>query len=73
MVVEDGFIFLHDTYPYDPIMFDAGQCNDVYKTALYIKQNLSKDFECLTLPFNPGVTIIKKMSIDKQLIYINKH
>lgn len=71
MVVEDGFIFLHDTYPYDSVMFDPGLCNDVYKTALYIKQNLSKDFECLTLPFNPGVTIVKKMNINKQLIYLD--
>ena len=32
-VIEDGFIFFHDTYPYDPSMMDVGQCNDVYKTA----------------------------------------
>ena len=44
-------------------------CNDVYKTALYIKENLIDEFEILTLPFNPGVTIVKKMNRDKQLIY----
>ena len=70
-VIEDGFIFLHDTYPYDPIFFDKHACNDVYKTALYIKQNLIDDFEIVTLPINPGVTIIKKIKRDKQLIYIN--
>jgi predicted O-methyltransferase YrrM len=69
-VIEDGFIFLHDTYPYDEGMFDPGLCNDVYKTALYVKQNLSDEFEIVTLPINPGVTIIKKMDRNKQLIYV---
>ena len=69
-VIEDGFIFFHDTYPYDPIMFNPGLCNDVYKTALYIKENLIDEFEIMTLPFNPGVTIVKKMSRKKQLIYL---
>ncbi|NBW15124.1 MAG: class I SAM-dependent methyltransferase [Caulobacteraceae bacterium] len=70
-VIEDGFIFLHDTYPYDPVFFDKHACNDVYKTALYIKQNLIDEFEILTLPFNPGVTIVKKIKRNKQLCYIN--
>lgn len=71
MVIEDGFIFFHDTYPYDPEYFDPGACNDVYKTALYIKQNFIDEFEILTLPFNPGVTIVKKMKRTKQLIFID--
>ena len=70
MVIEDGFIFFHDTYPFDSEYFDPGACHDVYKTALYIKQNLIDDFEVLTLPFNPGVTIVKKMKRNKQLIYL---
>ena len=69
-VIEDGFIFFHDTYPYDAVMFDPNLCNDVYKTALYIKQNLIDEFEIMTLPFNPGVTIVKKISRNKQLIYL---
>jgi predicted O-methyltransferase YrrM len=68
-VIEDGFIFFHDTYPYDPWMFRPDQCNDCYKTALYIKQNFAAEFEVVTLPFNPGVTIVKKMPINKQLSY----
>lgn len=68
-VIEDGFIFFHDTYPYDPSMMDVGQCNDVYKTALYIKENLIDEFEIVTLPINPGVTIVKKIKRNKQLIY----
>jgi hypothetical protein len=50
-------------------MTDRGQCEDVYKTAKYIKQNLIDDFEIVTLPFNPGVTICKKISRTKQMIY----
>lgn len=69
-VVEDGFIFFHDTYPYDESYFNPLACGDVYKTALYIKENLIDDFEIVTLPFNPGVTIVKKIKRNKQLIYI---
>lgn len=69
-VIEDGFILFHDTYPYDPSMFHPLACNDCYKTALYIKQNLIDDFEVLTLPINPGITIVKKMSRNKQIIYL---
>lgn len=71
MVIEDGFIFFHDTYPFDEEYFNPGLCNDVYKTALHIKQNLIDDFEIVTLPFNPGITIVKKIKRNKQLIYIN--
>lgn len=69
-VIEDGFIFFHDTYPYDSYMFSPNLSGDCYKTALYIKQNLSSEFEILTLPFNPGVTIVKKISKFKQLAYL---
>lgn len=68
-VIEDGFIFFHDTYPYDESMFNPQLCNDVYKTALHIKQNYIDDFEIVTLPFNPGLTIVKKINRNKQLIY----
>lgn len=67
---DDGFIFFHDTYPYDPYLFDKSQCGDVYKTALYIKKNFNENFEIVTLPINPGVTIVKKIKNYKQLIYL---
>jgi hypothetical protein len=70
-VIEDGFILFHDTYPYDSCMMDVGQCNDVYKTAQYIKEHLIDEFEIVTLPINPGVSIVKKISRNKQLIYLN--
>ena len=36
---------------------------------LYIKENLIDEFEIVTLPINPGVTIVKKIKRNKQLIY----
>lgn len=68
-VIEDGIILLHDTYPYDMSMTHPHLCNDVYKTALYIKQNLIDEFEVFTLPINPGVTMVKKIKRTKQMIY----
>jgi predicted O-methyltransferase YrrM len=68
-VVEDGFIFMHDTYPYAKHMTVPQYCNDVYKTALFAKNNFLDDFEVLTLPINPGVTILKKIDRNKQMIY----
>jgi hypothetical protein len=68
-MVDDGFIFFHDTYPYAEYMMDKNLCNDVYKTALYIKQNFIDQFEILTLPFNPGLTILKKIDRNKQVVY----
>lgn len=69
-VIEDGIIFFHDTYPYNKEMMSPGLCNDVYKTVLHIKQNFIDDFEVMTLPFNPGVTIAKKMKRNKQLAFL---
>jgi predicted O-methyltransferase YrrM len=69
-VIEDGFIFMHDTYPYDSRMLSPDLCNDAFKTPHYIKQHLFKEFEIITLPFNPGLSIIKKISWSKQLSYL---
>lgn len=68
-VIEDGFIFFHDTYPINSDYFHPLQCNDVYKTALYIKENLIDEFEIVTLPIHPGVSIVKKIKRSKQLIW----
>ena len=57
-VIEDGFIFLHDTYPYDQYMTVPHLCNDCYKVPYMIKEKYN--VELVTLPFNPGMTIIKK-------------
>ena len=68
-VIYDGFVFLHDTYPYDEGMTIPTLSDKAYKTALWIKSNLIKDWECVTLPFNPGLTILKRMDQNKQLLW----
>lgn len=68
-LIEDGFIILHDTYPINDSYLDPSICNDSYKTAHYIKQNLSDSFESITLPFHPGLTIVKKIAKHKQLLW----
>ena len=70
-LVVDGFIFMHDTYPYEPEMFRPDLCNDAYRAPLWIKQNMIDEFEIITLPFNPGLTIVKKMKRNKQLEYLD--
>lgn len=69
LVIDDGFIFLHDTYPFSEEFTSPGLCNDSYKTALRIKNEFGNDFEHLTLPFNPGLTILKKIDRSRQLIW----
>jgi predicted O-methyltransferase YrrM len=69
-VVDDGFIFLHDTYPHTEEFLDPSICGDTYKTAHYIKSYMSDDFEILTLPFSPGITVVKKIKKSKQLIWV---
>lgn len=69
-VIEDGLILLHDTYPYDIAFTDPSYCHDAYKTAWYIKQNYQDKCEIVTLPFNPGFSIVRKCK--KQLAWKDK-
>ena len=55
-----GFIFLHDTYPCIEENLLPGACSDCYKTPIYIKKHY-KNIEILTIPINPGLTIIRKL------------
>jgi len=68
-VITDGFIFLHDTYPCSEELLQPQFCSDSYKTPLYLKKHFIDDFEILTLPFNPGLTLVKKMKRNQQLIF----
>lgn len=69
-VIEDGFIFFHDTYPYSDLMVHSSHSGDCYLALKKIKQEFHKEWEILTLPFNPGVTMMKKMPLSKQLLWI---
>lgn len=69
-VNEDGLIFLHDTYPASVELAKPRFCGDSYKTAEYIRKNYSNQCEILTLPFNPGLSIIRKCT--KQMLWLDK-
>jgi predicted O-methyltransferase YrrM len=65
-VVEDGFVFFHDTYPVVSNLIHKDFCDTAYKTPVEIKNNFSNEWELVTLPFNPGLTIARKLP-NKQL------
>lgn len=69
MVVDDGFVLLHDTYPCDENMELPVHSHNAWEAALFFKENFNETWEILTLPFNPGLTIMKKISNKKQLIW----
>lgn len=69
-VIDDGFIFFHDSYPHADWMLSPYFCNNCWQAVLKIKNEFYREFEIITLPFTPGVTIMKKMKIYKQLIWI---
>jgi hypothetical protein len=54
-----GYIFLHDTYPCSEIFLRSDYCNDCYLSPIKIRE-LYPDIEMLTIPINPGLTIIHK-------------
>ena len=60
MVIDDGFVLLHDTYPCDERMTKSCYSDNAWEAVLYIKQNFLNEWEIITLPFNPGLTILKK-------------
>lgn len=70
LVNKNGIILMHDTYPPSKTFIDPGYCADSYKTAKYIRNNFSKKCEIITLPFYYGVSIIRKIDIDKQLLWL---
>ena len=59
-LVLNGFICIHDTYPVIPVMTDKTLCEDSYRVPEMIKEKYGKIAEVLTLPFCPGLTIIRK-------------
>jgi hypothetical protein len=69
LVNDNGIILLHDTYPPNEEFTNPGYCSDSYKTAVYIKNNFNKECEIVTLPFYFGVSIVRKISLDKHLLW----
>jgi hypothetical protein len=54
-----GYIFLHDTYPCMEMLLRSDYCNDCYLSPIKIRE-LYPDIQMLTIPINPGLTIIRK-------------
>mgnify|MGYP003341982137 CR=1 FL=1 len=59
---------MHDTYPISEKFLDKGYCGDSYKTAWHIRQNYGQKCEIVTMPFHPGLSIIKKTNRHVYLI-----
>lgn len=66
-VIPDGMVFFHDTYPYSEELLQPHFCGDSYKTAIKIREEFGDEWEILTLPFNPGLSIAKKIYNKKGL------
>jgi len=56
-VSPEGLIFLHDTNPENEADTKPDICSDSWKFA---KEITDSDQECMTLPYHPGLTIIRK-------------
>jgi cephalosporin hydroxylase len=69
MVVDDSFVILHDTYPCDERMELPYHSHNAWEAVLEIKKSFIDEWELITLPFNPGLTIMKKMKNNKQLLW----
>lgn len=55
-VADEGLILLHDSNPESKADTVATLCGDAWKFAMKIARN----YECVTIPYHPGVTIIRK-------------
>jgi hypothetical protein len=72
LVNNNGIILLHDTYPPSKAFIDPGYCADSYKTAEYIRNNFKQECEIVTLPFCYGVSVVRKMSLGKHLLWMQE-
>jgi predicted O-methyltransferase YrrM len=56
----DGFIFFHDCYPYSIDDTSPSLCGDCYKTSEVIRKCHNTEFEIITIPIFPGISIARK-------------
>jgi hypothetical protein len=59
-IIENGIIFLHDTFPCDETWFATHFCADSWKVPNMIKEKYGSVCEVLTIPVQPGLTVVKK-------------
>ena len=58
-VAPHGLILLHDTHPGDTFMLQRAYCDTAYEAIEELSKNTT-DFELMTLPFSPGLTLCRK-------------
>jgi len=60
IVKENGIIVLHDTYPENEKHLSLSKCGTAYKAVDYIRKNYGKDYEIMTIPVFPGMSLVRK-------------
>ena len=59
-VVSNGLILMHDTFPLTEEHKQRQYSGDVWKTAQYIKQHLTTEYEIMTMPYLCGISLLRK-------------
>lgn len=59
-LVPNGIILMHDTFPLTEKHEQMQYSSTVWKTARYIKEHYTADFEIMTLPFLCGISLLRK-------------
>ena len=62
LLTPHGILLLHDTHPIDEKAISPERCGDGYKAIFELSKNV-KDWEMVTLPVHPGLTICRKRSV----------
>lgn len=58
-VIPHGIILLHDGHPKDEASMSPGYCGDGWKAIAELSQH-TKEYEMMTIPIHPGLTICRK-------------
>jgi len=59
-VLDNGLIFLHDTFPYEKEQTNCHSCGTAYQFASKLSSIKSLEYEIITIPMHPGLSIIRK-------------
>jgi predicted O-methyltransferase YrrM len=62
-VIENGLIFLHDTFPCEEKWTANHFCSDSWRVPDMIREKYKTQCEVLTIPIQPGLTIVKKYTV----------
>lgn len=56
----NGLVLLHDSFPESELHINDGYSGTCYKAIQEIKRNRTNDIEIITIPYPPGLTIVRK-------------